>query len=318
MDLGQEINFGDTAAVLAVYPPEWAEGIPSVATARVFAGTIADAGTAEFTPVVTVDSVNLSTAAASQASGQAQTLRRRLYLAVTTGLTVGRWYLLTNNFSQTELVQVVAVSTNAYVDLRDPLAYDYAVSAACTIKGIRLTAPVDATWVATLAKVLVADQASYRVLWQYTVAGVVRRHYTEVRLVAEARRHNVTPADLQPYYPDLRLNEPTDSRGQQAWEAIEAGYRRVRVDIRTRCRPYRVEMMRDPELLDDLVRAAALAVAASWATPAGWSPPEWAAHTLAQYDQAFAQMLAAGEVVFIDVGVTGAVTQKTSGTFWLG
>ncbi len=318
-DIAQEIYFGDTGAVLSMYPPapEWQEGVPSAASASVVIGTSSDTNTAEFSPVVTVDSTSLTLAAASQASGRSQAVKNRLYLASTAGLVIGRWYRLENERGEVELVQVVAVSSNAYADLRDPLTKDYAVSASCTLKGIRMTAPVDATWVATEGKLIGSNSASYRVLWAYTVAGRGRKHWTDIRLVREARRHNVTAADIQPYYPSIKLDEPSENYGQQLLDAIDAGYRRLRIDIRTKS-IYRIEMIRDPEVVDDLVRAAALMVSAVWATPSGWSRPDWMQYTTAKYEHLLMETIGAAEKVFFDPGTTGAAAEKTRGSFWLG
>lgn len=314
MDVTQEIGFGDTSAVLALYPPDWAEGVPSSATVKVYLGDGGDLNTEEWSAAVTVDSVNLSTNGASSASGKSQALRRRLYLTSTVGLVVGRWYRLADEVSgRVEFVQVVAIGAT-FVELRDPLAHDYPAAATTTLKGLRMIAAVDTTWVATEGKLLAGEQVSYRAIWTYTVAGTVRKHPTDLRLVRQARRHNVKPADLQPYYPDIKLNEPRDTRGQQLLEAIQAGYLRVRADHRQI--GLRVEQIRDPEIFDDLVRAAALMISASWATPPGWTAREWAEHTAQAYAGLFSRTVAAGGKVYLDVGTTGAADGKAPGTYW--
>src|SRR3990167_1790622 len=203
-----EIIYNLTGQTVELYPPEWVEGVPSSATCEVFAPHESNDGTAEFTPTVTVDSTSVALTAAA---GVAQGNRRTLTAGWGTALTAARRYVIANVSSQRELITPIA-ATRSTATLQEDLAYDYPVTTS-TVKGIRMTFPLDATWVADESKINGLTYPPYRVLWTYTVATVVRKHWTYLRLSRQKAKHGVTHADLTKYHPDLLLEETRERRG---------------------------------------------------------------------------------------------------------
>jgi hypothetical protein len=314
-DRTQEITFGDTGAKLFMYPPDWQDGVPSAASCIVLLGVVRDVDPPDFTPVVTVDPTSIQVSAAS---GVSKTNRQRLFLATIAGLVVRRRYRLVNPNGQSEIVRPGALDATPFADLTDPMAFDYPASAQSLLQGLLMTAPVDAAWVANEQKLYLGDQAPFRVIWTYTIAGTVRKHYTNLRLVRQARRHNVQPPDLQTFYPGIKLDEPAANRGQTLADVIDEAYEQVRVDVRTvTLRRYRLDQIRDPEMVDQLVLAKALYLSSSWATPNGWTRLEWRSDCLSAYDRLLSRLLGGGGAMFIDDGITGMATGTTQGSVWV-
>mgnify|MGYP001607003175 CR=1 FL=1 len=155
-DQTAEITYNISGQIVETYPPEMDEGPPSSATCSVFDGDRSLDDTADFSPTVTVDAASLTV---SSSSGYSQTNRRKVNFSSTTGLAIGRLYRLLNADSQWEIARCTRIVTNSYIEVEDDLKYDYGTTA--TLKGLRMTFTVDATWVATEANILPPTTVAY-------------------------------------------------------------------------------------------------------------------------------------------------------------
>lgn len=306
-----ELVYNLTGQTVETYPPEWPEGVPSSASASVYDGTRSNDDTADFSPAVTVDPVSTTV---DVASGYSQTNRKRLYVAATTNIVVGREYLLENTDGQKELVTPTRVVSGDYIDLESDLAYDYAITTS-TLKGLRMVFTVDAAWVATESNILDPSEQSYRVIWAYTVNSIVRRHYTYLRLVRQPSKHGVSIDSLKEYWPDLQSEEYAETRGQQFRYAIDAAYDRVRAEVISA--GYRPEQIRDTEIVDELVRAKTFYVIASMGiAPSGRDVESFINQTREDYERLFNNTVNAVLKVAIDTGAEGNINPEPMRQVW--
>ena len=248
----QEIVFGRTGQTVEVYFPEVireCRGIPSVVTCSVRFGQDSNDDAAEFSPTVLVDSLSATLGAAS---GQAQATRNRITFSDTTDIVAGMLYLLDNNLSQREVVEVKKVDTTT-VDVVHDLQYDYA-SSVSIMRGIRCYFTIDPTWVADETNILDPSEPSYRVVWQYTVASVVYSHQTYLRLVRKPFKTSLTYLDIVGRWPSLLQGQPRETRGDKFAKMIAGAEGVVRSDIVAE--GYKPEQFNDTENIDRLVNLA--------------------------------------------------------------
>lgn len=298
-----EIIYGVTGQIVEMYPPEFSEGVPSVATCSVFEAGDSNDDTAEYSPTVTIDAVSTTVDAAS---GFGQTDRRVLNLAATTSIAVGRLYLLENSLGQRELVKVTSITGAASVTVQEPMKYDYA--SADTFKGVRMTFPVDATWVADESKILSHTDAAYRAVWSYTVNALTRKHYTYLRLVRQPLKTSITIYDIAEILPDIALAEAESQLGNQLKQAINAAFDRVRVDLLLA--DVQPDMVRDTEIVDELVRAKAIQITTNFHTPGARDGDTWALEKREDYEALFTRVTAGKLKVPVDTGADGATTTR--------
>jgi hypothetical protein len=311
MDATAELIYGVTGQTVSVYPPEWGQGVPSSASARVYEGELGDDDTPEFVPSVSVDAVSTTVDAAS---GYSQANRRRLYVASTTGIAVGDDYRVENALGQHELIAVLYVATNDYLILDADLVYDYPATSS-TVKGLKMSFAADATWLATEAKILEPGGPSYRVVWSYTLASVIRRRVTYARLVRTPGGTGVTVKDLRRRWPDLDYEEPSALRGQAYQWAIQAGYERVRTDLLAA--GWQPSQPRDTELVDELVvRATLWTLARAGIGPGGRQVEAVIEECKKDYHAGVFQICKAGQRLDMDLGTQGAATGKPRAHIW--
>ncbi len=225
----QTILFGVTGQSLVHDAPEGRAS--AVTDVQVFAMTTGDDGTEEAAigagavetgPNTTVDA----------ASGAGQTDPRRVNLTATANIERGRSYLLTDDDSGlSEWVEVMDIVSADYVIARDPLVNAYSVGA--TFVGTRITAAVDATWVADKSNITDDTDAlaGYRVRWIYVVAGVTRVHYSAFDLVRYASQHSVLPADIEAEYPGFRARLPGSHQVDEGRRLIDQAHEDVRWEL---------------------------------------------------------------------------------------
>ncbi len=315
MSQTDEIIYGVTGQTVEMYPPEWAEGVPSSPTASVYESHDSNDDTAQFSPTVLVDSQNTVNTTFDAASGFSQSDKRKANLTATTNIAIGRMYLAENVVGQKELVKVTAIASNDYVLLQEPLKYDYAASTG-TFKSIRLVFTVDSTWVATEDRVLTPDEASYRVIWAYTINSIARRHYTYLRLVRQPFKALITIYDIAAHIPDVALSEPESKFGRQARDTIAKAVDRVRVDLLTVS--LRPDMIRDTEILKELQLRAAIYLSSLWHTPPGLDKDGWIERSMDDYRDLFGRVTAGTLKMAVDKSAEGAITTQKHTTMWLG
>lgn len=225
----QDIVFGETGQSLIWDAPE---GRPSAVTdVQVWEMGTGDSGTEETAVGAGAVETNPNTTC-DAASGAGQTDPRKVNLTATTGIERGRSYLLTDdNSGLSEWVEVMDVVSADYVIARDPLHNAYSIGA--TFVGTRITAAVDATWVADTNNIS-DDQdvfPGYRVRWTYTVAGVKRTHLSDFDLVRYPSQHSVLPADVEAEYPGFRQRIPALHQVDEARRLLDRAHEQVRWDL---------------------------------------------------------------------------------------
>lgn len=198
MDKRLELVFNLTspAQLFELYPPEGA--VTGTPTYSVWSGYRGDDEPVEFTGNATVDTTSL---VVGTASGYSQVNRRRVFLASTNGLVVGRRYILSNALGQREVVKVVAISANVYADTEYDLAYDYAPTTS-TIAGFRLTFSPPGSFVIDESK-LNAEDFPYRIRWEYVVAGVAGRYLQYFDLLRHREQPGLDDESLKDSWPDI-------------------------------------------------------------------------------------------------------------------
>ena len=287
-----------------MYPPEWMEGVPSSATASVYDGERSLDDAADFEPTVTVDALSVTVDAAS---GSNQTDPKKLsYAASTNAVVIGRHYLVENVDTQRELVTPIRVVTNDYLVAEDDLRYVYASGSGSTLKGLRLSFPIDATWAGTESNILNPKTPPYKVVWGYTVDSIVRRHYTYLRLVRQRAKHNITIADITRRWPDAPDQEHRKHRGLALRYAIDDAWGDFRFDVRSE--GYEPSQIRDTELIDRIVLTRTMnRLARTGNTPGNRDPELLIAETQKEYEHLFTKVISSLHVG-LDEGTEGDAT----------
>lgn len=222
----QDIVFGVTGQQVYL---DCTEGRPSsVTSVEVFwwdsdddSATLEGIGAVETGPNTTFDAT----------SGYGQSNPRLLNLTATTGAETGRIYLATTADGAREWVEVVEVDSGVSVTAKHPLHNAYA--AADTFQSTRITATIDATWVAdeTNLDETCGPNPSHRVRWVYVVSGTTYVADTYFTLVRYAGKHGVRPQDVESISPGWLDRLPTDHRDDQGRRLIDEAHRAVRIDL---------------------------------------------------------------------------------------
>jgi len=301
-----DVIYNVTGQVVETYPPEMNDGAPSAATCTVWLGDMPLNGTSEFSPSVTIDSVSTTV---SSASGYSQSNRRKVFLASTSNVTVGRLYRLLNTDGQSEIAIPSRVVSGSYIEVEDDLRFDYAATS--TFVGLRMTFTVDSTWVATANKVLPPYWVSYKAVWSYTLDSLPRQHYTYLRLVRQAAHHSITWRDLARRWPEVIDDESRSKRGQQFRYVIDDAWDTFRFDFRSD--GYEPAQIRDTELVNRIVLAGALKrLAQTGATPGGRTVADVVKEMTDEYGGLYSKAVSTLKIP-IDEGTLGAASQKPYG-----
>jgi hypothetical protein len=250
------IRFGDTAATVYLDAPEGRA--TSVTSVTVYEDANSDTGTTETalgSPAVETNPATTFDAA----SGVSQATPNRCNLTATTGIAVGRTYLITNAYSEREWVEVTAISSGAYVDVRSDLQRDYA--AADTFVSTRISATVDATWIADTSNVShpLCPFPRWRAAFLYTVGGVVYRSVRSFDVTRYPWHHSVTAVDVDRRSRGWLFRLATeDQRGPE--ETVDEAAHLVKVDLWERgVADY---ALRNSAVLNELVTLRAIALVA--------------------------------------------------------
>jgi hypothetical protein len=226
------------------------EGRPtSVTSAEVFLWDVADYGTAE----TAIGTATVEANPATTLDGTAASGATSVPIAATTGVTIGRTYLVTGAASLQEWVEVDSITAADSVTVKHPLHNSYAIGA--SFQSTRIQATVDPTWVADLSNLTTDDvgpNPMYRIRWVYVVSGVTYVADTYFNLVRYAARHGVRPQDVDVMMPGWLDSLPTDHRVDQGRRLIDDAYREVRIDL------HQIDLsassVAEGEVTDELVR----------------------------------------------------------------
>lgn len=283
-----------------MYPPEWADGVPSSGSCSVFDGDRSLDDTADFSPTVNVDSVSTTLGADS---GSTQTTKNKVSLVSTSSIVIGRHYLIENADGQRELVTPKRIVSSSYIEAEDDLRNVYA-SGVSTFKGLRMTFPIDATWAATESNILGPTSPPYKAVWAYTVNSLSRRHYTYLRLVRQKAKHGVMISDITRRWADAPDQEFRQHRGLALRYAIDDAWGDFRFDVRAE--GYEPAQIRDTELVDRIVLAGALhRLARTGNTPGNRDTEVVIKECKDEYDRLFTKVISSLKVG-IDEGTDGA------------
>jgi hypothetical protein len=296
------------------------DGAPaSGATYYVRRGTASNDETEEFTGSATLDATSTTVDAAS---GYSQATRTKLYLTATTNIVVGRRYLLTNAQGQREVVIPTLIASGDYIELEEPLAYDYA--AADTFKGLRHVFTVDATFIADASKIntypdpgnalnqprgSATNAPPYRVEWRYSTAGAIAwRAWTSFDVVRQQAKSTLGIDDLRALAPDVIYREWISQRGQKFVPQLVLAETDVRIDIRAE--GYDPDAMRDPELYNRWVLQKwwVRILEALVASGADVGPALDIAY--GNYTRLFQKTIGTTPRAWIDTGSTGGITPE--------
>jgi hypothetical protein len=231
------------------------EGHPSAVTSvDIFPWDASDDASSEWTATGAVETNPNTTIDAASGYGLADA--RLLYVAATTGFAVDRSYLVTGADGFKEWFGVAEIDSGNSITARHPLHNAYA--SADTVQSTRITATVDATWVADSGNL--RDDAGpnphYRVRWVYVVAGVTYVADTYFNLVRYAGKHGVRPQDVDGIAPQWLDGLPTDYRASQGRPLIDEAYRAVKLQLHAIWTDD--AMVSNTDIIDELTRYKAL------------------------------------------------------------
>lgn len=263
-------------------------GRPTAATFRVFNDYDSDdATTYEFSGTATVDSVSTTV---DVASGQGQTDPQRLNVASTSGMTLERKYLVTEN-GRSEWVQPIEIVSNDYIRCRYPLQYGYTTAA--TVVSTTAIATVDSTWVADLNNV--SDprdpNPAYRVRWELTIGSATVVAFSFLDLVRAKITHGIDADDINGRAPGFVDQMPLEYRTDNAASLIDSSFRALKAKLAAHALD--VDAIRNDDLLNELALLKCLAIlgAGGW-KPLGYdSVAQYAADTSKDFETLFQQLV---------------------------
>jgi len=296
----QDLIFGVTGQSIYYDCPE---GQPtSVTSVSVFQYATSDTGTAASatTGSASIDGV---TTTVDAASGRSQADPRKLYLADTSDVAIGRVYLVSDNVGRSEWVEVIGISSGDHVVARLPLANDYATGN--SFVGTRVSISVDSTWIADTQSLSpgAAVEPYYRVRWVYVVAGVTYAKYITLDVVRYPGTHSVKPVDVDRLLPGWKNGLPSEYRGDEGASLIDEAWRQVQVDLHIA--DIADQQIRNQDMLDELVKRKAIALWAAASLYAGRSDPALTDDARAQYSHLF-------DSIFGKVGTARVLVAESS------
>lgn len=254
-DLHQEILYNLVGQSLIWDAPE---GRPSsVTSVVVYRADQDDDGPSEFTATGTVETNPNTTTVGTSGSSQADPTQ--IVLTLATGVTAGRQYVIAsaaNGDTETFVVEQLSGST---ITARSPLINDY--PAGSTIQSARITAPVDAAWVASKTKLSPETEPApwYRAVFTYVAGGVTYRAANFLDLVRYTTRHTVTPPDVDELKAGWLDGLPVDYRREQGRPLIAQAARELRLEMLADGKALR--WVRHLDVVNELVVLRAIVVA---------------------------------------------------------
>lgn len=266
----QDILFGVSGQALTFDAPE---GRPSsVVSVEIFENRDGDDGTAEdaiggFPTIETNPNTTLDAA-----SGFGQADRRRVALTATTGIEVGRTYLLADG--SREWIEVVDVASADSVTARYPLQGTYDIGA--TFQSTRITQALDAVWAADENNLSGDDpNGRYRVRWQYIVDGATYVHDSYFDLRRYSGSVSLSALDVEALVPGWIDRLPLDHRRDQGARLLREAHRAVKLDLHAIDRED--AGLANAEIVDELVRYKAIELS-EWANAFARSGSDFTRH----------------------------------------
>lgn len=251
MSSTQDITFGLASQSLILDCPD---GRPSAVTSvTVYETSSDDTSTAESATTGSAAVETNPDTTVDFASGASETDPRKLYLTATTGITVGRRYLLASLLGHNEWVEVTDISSGAHVFVKHPLLNDYEIGS--TLKSTRCSITVDSTWVAATSNLsnAFAPNPRYRARWLVTVNGASQVYDEYFDLVRYQARHRVTALDIAARHPNWLDWLGPDSRVVQGRDLIDRAWRAVKFDLYADNKAD--QAIRNAEALDEIIIA---------------------------------------------------------------
>lgn len=304
-----DILYGITGQTLLLRVPQ---GRPTSATFKVFDDTADDDGSPEFSGSATVDAVNTTL---DGAAGPLQSDPQNIPLTSTSGIEVGRRYLVSQN-ARKEWVDPIAVISGDSVAARYQLDNEFTSGA--LFQSTYLTAAVNSTWIATEANISEHGNPDpdWRVRWEITVGGIVVVVYSFFDVVRALPGSGISFDDLDFRWPGLKDSIPLEQRTDRGAAMIGAAERRVRARLAT------VKLdddgIRDQEAVDEFTLVVLRRLLAEGGMhPAGFSAFEYLEFAIADESRFFEQHF---QVVLshpVDKGTGGDANSKRAVPLWV-
>ena len=252
MPIEQNIAYGVTGQTFDWLCPE---GRPSsIVSMDVYRLDVGDNGAAEaaLSGSPSIDTVSTTV---SGASGLSQSDRKKILLTATTGIVVGRAYLLTSATGEKEWVHIREIGSG-YVRAKSDLRNDYA--AADTFVSTRIYDSFASSWLQDPNNL--SDDADpnpgYRVRVEYVVGSTTYVHYGYFDLLRAQPTSAVTPADMEDFQPGWLDMLPADEQEDGGTRLIATASDEVTLQL------YAVEkadeMLRNQFVRSELIKRAAV------------------------------------------------------------
>lgn len=236
------------------------EGRPSsVSSSTIYANTTGDSGTQEAAASGSAEIEATPNTTFDAASGDGQSNPRICNLTATTGVAMGRRYRATTALGLSESIEVVGISSGAYVVAREPLANAYV--ATDTFVSTRITQALSSEWVSDSSNLSEAYDPNPRYRWRlaYVVSSVQYVHDVYFDLVRYAARHDVTGLDVERRFAGWLRSVGTYERDDQGASVIAEAFQHVKFDLYNLAIPD--QSIRNREVVNELVKLAAGAMA---------------------------------------------------------
>lgn len=192
-------------------------------------------------------------------SGVSQADQRLISLTATTGMAVGRSYLMKSQEGESEWIEVASIVAGATVRSKHDLENDY--DAGATFQTTRLQIAMDLSWIGSDSSRCsweLEPNPRYRVRWTYVasdgLSAVIDTYFDVVRYAA---RYSVTGLDVDNLQPGWLDRLARDDREEQGRSAIESAYQAVKWDLYGDLLPD--QAIRNRELFERLITARAAA-----------------------------------------------------------
>ena len=233
------------------------EGRPSsVTSVAVYDSDSGDSDTAE---TATTGSAAVETNPDTTLDGSAgfsEANPKLIPLTATTGVSVGRSYLLDDGFVMREWVTVESLSSGVSVSAVHPLLNDYVSGVA--FLSTRISIGMLDSWMQDDNNISddVDPNPGYRVRWEYVVDGATYVHDDYFNLVRYTAGHTVIPADVDAVSPGWMDMLPTDYRQGQGRRLLDEAYKELQFDLHRVDIPQ--ETLRNKDVVNRLVIRKAL------------------------------------------------------------